>query len=152
MEQKISWQDFEHRHSEKGNDWYWAVGIISTSIIIMSVILKNYLFAVLVFFAIISAFIQANKKPRLFNFEINKKGVVVGNTLYPYDNLEGFCIPEEEDGKILLIKSKKMIVPLIMIPISNVNHEQIKNFLSEKIVEEELHESFFQKVAEYFGF
>lgn len=152
MDEKIVWQDYEHYHIEKGSDWYWATGIISGAIIVASVIFGNILFGTVVLLSIVSVFIQVNKKPRIFNFELNKKGLVIGKTLYTYDNLESFHISDENNDNRLLIKSKKIIVPMIVVPIANVDHEKIKLFLQEKILEEELHEPILQKVAEYFGF
>jgi hypothetical protein len=46
--EKLEWQAPEYIHTEKTGDWYWIVGIISVSIFLISAILGDIIFGLLV--------------------------------------------------------------------------------------------------------
>ena len=62
---------------------------------------------------------------------------------------------EDEDENTqskLLIKSKKLFAPHIVIPIEGVSPLEVREFLLEYLEEEEDSESLAQKIMEFFGF
>jgi len=149
----ISWYAFEYKKREKTVDWYWAVIIISISIIVISVILHNILFALVIILSVFTLLMYSRRDPLMVEVDLGEKGIRVGKDLYPYLSLEAFWVDslDEDDLKILL-KSKKQIMPIISVPISEYSHEDVRNFLLEKLEEKELHEPLSQKVMEKLGF
>ena len=150
----LHWQAFEYFHREKTPDWYWAVGIITVAIAITSILLNDVLFAVLILLGAFSLSLFASREPLLVDFEINNKGVVIKDLLYPYGSLESFWVndlPTEHTAKLLL-KSKKVLVPHIVIPLENVSPEEVREFLVTNLKEEEQHEPPSQKLMEHLGF
>lgn len=149
------WQAHEYYFQAKTTDWYWAVGIIGASIAIISIIYGNVLFAMLVLISTFALSVFASKEPPLVRFEINKSGVLIGKTLFPYGTLDSFWV---EDNKHLghpsqlFIKSKKVIVPLIAIPLEGTDPEDIRDFLLDHLLETPHTEPLGQKLLEYFGF
>ncbi|MFC1732229.1 hypothetical protein ACFL6I_18125, partial [candidate division KSB1 bacterium] len=94
----------------------------------------------------------AAKKPHLIHFEINRRGVAIDDVLYPFNTLESFWIDEDEHGHLtLIIKSERVIMPYIVIPIYD-EVDEIRDILLSKLEEEELHEPISHKVLEFFGF
>jgi hypothetical protein len=139
----ISWQAPEFYYYEKTSDWYWVLGIICIGIVVASILLKNFLFAVLVFFAGFSIALYGAKRPRMINFSINERGVVVDNKqVYPYENIKSFWIeynpPFQQE---LLIELKKSMTPKIAIILNDVDPEEIKKYLLKHIKEEKISES-----------
>jgi hypothetical protein len=55
------------------------------------------------------------------------------------------------DPKVL-IKSKKVMMSYIHLPVEEVDIEDIRDYLLMYLREEELEESFLEKLLEYFGF
>ncbi len=152
---KISWVAADHIKKEKTSDWFWIVGIVGIGAAILSIYFNNFLFALLILIGLFAIFMQANDEPKDKNFEINRKGVVVGSTLYPYSSLESFYIIDEDgwDRDRILIKSNKMLMPLIVIPLGeSADIDSISNYLLEYLNEEELEESAVDKIAILFGF
>ncbi len=151
----ITWQALEYHHEPKGTDWFWAVGIVAVCIAITSIIYGNILFAILIMIATAALFMYAVRLPELIEFELNNKGVVIEEKMYPYATLQSFWV-EDFDNRHphmkLLIKSQKLTMPLIVIPISGVHPEDIREFLLNYLVEEEQFEPLSQKVMEYLGF
>ncbi len=150
--QKISWTATEYDHNHKESDWFWALWIIAGAGGIASLIYGNVLFAIVVLLSAFTVATHANKKPSLINFEINNRGIRSGETLYPYENIEAFCIEEESHRKKIMLQLNRLFMPLIIIPIGNTDAENIREFLKEFISEQKIHEPLAQKAFEYFGF
>lgn len=139
----ISWQAPEFYYYEKTTNWYWALGIICIGIIVASILLKNFLFAVLVFIAGFALALYGAKKPRMFNFSINDKGIVIDDKqVYPYENIKSFWIeynpPYHQE---LLIELKKSMMSKITIILDDVNPEEVKKYLLKHVKEEKISES-----------
>jgi hypothetical protein len=153
MNDKIIWHTLEYKKKEKTVDWYWAVIIIAVSIVIISIMVNNILFAILVVLAVTTLLIFSNREPLIIEVEINDRGIRVMKELHPFITLEAFWIDisNEKDPKIIL-KSKKVVMPLIIIPIDEYNHEDIRLVLLDRLEEKEMHEPLSQKIMEKLGF
>lgn len=151
----LSWSAHEHEHREKSKDWYWSLGILTVTILILSIVFSNYVFAFLILIMGAALAIVGSREPRLVNFELNAVGVKIDKQMFPYSTLESFWVENNEDNHLpsqLLIKSKKAIMPLIIIPLENTDPEAIRDFLLYKLLEKELSEPFLQFVLESLGF
>lgn len=144
----------EYYHRQKTTDWYWTVGIIAVSVVATAVILNNILFAILLIIGTVSLLMHASRPPKEHGIEIGNDGVVVGRYRFIYASLESFWLEHGEFPRLLL-KSKRHIMPHIVIPVENLNEdekEQIREFLKTKIPEEEQTEPLLEQVMEYIGF
>jgi len=149
----ISWEEYEYEFTEKSVDWFWALGIVSISVAITSVVLNNILFAVLIIIGAITLSIHAVKKPEIVHYEVNQKGVVIDNKLYLYNSLDSFWINNTTEMPRLLITSKKIFMPHISIPISpEVDTEDLRDYLLDRVDEEEQNESLATHLMRYLGF
>ncbi len=149
------WEAHEYTFQEKSSDWYWAVGIVSVSIAIISIVFGNVLLALLILFGSFAMSLFAAKRPDLMHFEINKSGVLIGRTLYPYGTLESFWVEDNRHldlGSKLFLKSQRLAMPIIAIPLEGMDPEEIRDFLLDHLLEEHHIESFGQKLLEYLGF
>jgi hypothetical protein len=156
FDQTLSWKAQEYFHQEKSNDWYWGLGIVAITSAILAIILGNTLFAlIIVLFAFIAG-MQAHRTPKVLDFELTRRGIVINHVLYPYNNLESFWITDghvhkPEDQRVL-IKSKKALMPFIHLPVEGVDIRDVRDYLLAYLPEEETEESLLEKVLEYFGF
>lgn len=149
---KITWQTIEYHHTEKTPDWYWIVGIVTLSIALISIILNNVIFAILIIVSAFTLSLFASRKPEIIDIEINNKGVKVGNTKYPYKSLESFWIETREGNDRILIKSNAVLKPYIVIFIDDADPEKIREILEQHLEEEEHSEPLLEKLLLYFGF
>ena len=153
MENKISWKALEYKRKEKTADWYWAVILISLSIIIISFLTKNALFAVLVIISTSILLFISVTAPRLIHISINQKGVTVDKELYPFVTLDSFWVESKNEDNIkILLKSKKILMPLISLPLEEQHHLDIREFLLQYLPEVEMHEPISQTIMERLGF
>ncbi len=152
MKPLIAWDAPEHVHIEKNSDWYWAVGIITITTAALAIIFNNIIFGIFIIVGAFSLIVHGTKKPRIFHYEINDRGIVSEKTLYPFLTLESFWIDAHERPAKILVKSHKTFMPYITIPIDEVDPEDVRDILLNYISETEHHEPLSQKVLERFGF
>lgn len=152
--EKISWQQHEHVHSEKSVDWFWTMGIIAFGGVVLSIYFKDYLFALIIVLFISISFTLVKRLPQMLQFDITRKGIRAGHTLYPYSLLDSFWVEDTEYHDKILFKSKKPMSPLIIIPFDSTitNAESIRDYLLDYLDEEELEEPLHQIIMEWFGF
>lgn len=158
---KITWSAYEYEDKERSNDWFWALGIIVATGAIAAIIYGNYFFATLILLSGSLLGYMATKKAELINYELNHKGFVMHDSLFPYENIKAFWVQketfslkdEEKLKPLLFIKSERFFMPIIIAPIENSRAEEIRSFLIEKnIVEEEMKEHISMKIMEALGF
>lgn len=156
--EKLSWSALEYEEKERSKDWFWALGIIVFTSATAATIYGNYFFAALLVLSGALLGFLATKKPETVFYELNEKGFAVGASLYPYENIKSFWVQKETFElpilkPILFIKSERIFMPIILAPIGDEAGETIRSYLLERnIVEEEMKETFGEKIMEALGF
>ena len=148
----ISWNSPEHFHKEKTSDWYWAVGIIALALTVVAIILGQIIPAIFIVVAIVALVLHASRPPRVVYYEINDRGIVAGNTLYPFLSLDSFWIPHDEIPPKIILKSHKLFMPFIVILIDEVDPEEVRAVLLNYIAETEHKQSLLKHLLERVGF
>ncbi|MEX2340831.1 MAG: hypothetical protein WD605_00740 [Candidatus Paceibacterota bacterium] len=149
----VTWEAPEYHHIERGNDWYWALGIVAGCAAIASFFFGNFLFAILILVAAATITLQTRRHPQDIPFMVGSRGVRVGERLFTYSNLESYRIDEEnESHPQLLLKSKQFYMPLIVIPIPEERVHDIEELVRDRLPEEDLEESVAHKLLDLIGF
>ncbi len=149
----VYWEAPEHNHIEKTNDWYWILGIIAIAGSVAMIIFNNVLFAIVIILGALTMIITGQRKPRVIEFEVSNRGIRIENDLYPFSTLESFYLDEENiPGPQLIVKSKKLFVPLLILPIPEEYMLEIEDIIAPRLHEEHLEEPFSHRLLEYFGF
>ena len=156
MERKlraIEWEALEHHHDEKNSDWFWVLGILTISGAVTAVLFNNILLALVMLIGGAVMAILAMRPPKIVGYAITPRGVKIDSFLYPYTTLENYYIEESHiGGHQLLIRSQKMFMPLLILPMPEEHVDEIELIISERIPEEHLEEPFANKMLEFFGF
>jgi hypothetical protein len=149
----ISWEAPEHYHTEKSTDWYWSVGIITLALAAVTIILGgNLITAIFIVIAAVVMVMHVSQPSKLHPIEINDRGILVGNVFYPFLELESFCVPHDEFPPKLLIKSRRLLMPLVVIYIDGVDPEEVREIMLRYIAETQHGEHFLTHILERFGF
>ncbi len=90
--------------------------------------------------------------PQNIEYEINQRGIIINNDLHPYTTLEAFWIELRFTEPKIILKSKKALLPYLIIPIHEDDIDEIFAVLNEFLEEKELAEPASHKVMEYLGF
>lgn len=152
MEEEMRWHAPEFITYEKGPDWYWAVGVISVTLAVAAIVFGNILFALVILIGAVALSMQASRDPEIREFSIDRQGVQIDDTLYPYSSLVSFWVENNPHEQKLLLQSEKVWMPYIVAPIAEVDPEEVRNFLIQYLPEEEHQEPLSQKIMEYLGF
>ena len=149
----IAWTAHEHSHTEKGTDWFWALGIIAVSSALVAILFQNFLFAVLILVGSFTMALLAQKPPRALTFGLNQRGVVIDKALYPYKTLQAFWIKDRDSASpTLIIDARTFMTPHLIVSLEGVDAERVHTYLTQYLPEEELEEPFGQRMLERFGF
>lgn len=148
----ISWQALEYFHFDKSSDWYWVLGIVALTGIVLCILFGNILLAVLILVGAVVGGMFAGKEPRMVTVEISRKGIAVENKMYEFESLESFWIEMEDIHPKIILKSKKTLMTQILIPLGEMPEDEVRAILLEYIPEVKHREPFLHKVLEYLGF
>ncbi len=150
---ELEWEALEYHHIEKTSDWFWGLALLALTGVGVSIFFGNILFAAVILLGAGTLALFAARPPRMTQFAITDRGVRIGRNLFPYNSLESFwVIDESHTHPQLLIKSKKLLMPLIVIPIAGERPEDIRQLLLQKLTEEEHHEPLSEKLLQIFHY
>ena len=152
MHMNISWKAPAHMHTEKTGDWYWIVGIISITLAIISVLLGNIIFAVLILVGVFTLTLYSTKRPPTVHIVLTTNGIRIDDFMYVYSNLESFWIEEAQLAPRILIKTAKKIAPYVTILLGDANPDEVRDELLVYLPEIKHSEPFLEKLLIYFGF
>jgi hypothetical protein len=151
----IKWQASEYPFHKKSVDWYWWFGLSTIGLISLAVYLNNILFAFVIGIGAFSLLLYAIRPPRTLDYEATSRGIRVEKKLYPYQTITCFWLKDDRDEKaekVILLESQKRTMPIIALPLGNVNIDELRYFLLDFIEEQEIHEPFGQRIMEWLGF
>ena len=150
--QSITWEGYPHYHAERGSDWFWILGIITIAVTVATVVLGDILFGIVIFIAGIVAGLQAMHEPKMIPFSITSRGITIDEKTYPYATLESFYIDDEHrHGPHLLIKSQKLFMPLIIVPLPEDAVDDVEEMIANRLPEEHLEEPLVNVILEFLG-
>ena len=95
----FSWEVDEYIERDRSNDWFWTVGLIVLTGIVISIILKNFVFAMFLLVAAGTLSVFIFRKPERLAVTIDNRGVQIEHTFYPYKELKQFWVEPEEGGR-----------------------------------------------------
>lgn len=149
----INWVAPEYEYIPKSNNWFWSVGIVTGSIAFASILLGNSLFAILVLIAGFTIILYGTRKPRKVEFSVNPKGIKIGDRLFAFENLQSFWIYYDPPyRKYVAVEPKKILMPIISIPLADTNPNIIREYLVKFLKEERREESFVATITRFLGF
>lgn len=154
----ISWVATEYEHREHGADWYWALGIITVSLAVAFVIVGNILLSIIILLGVGTLLYYAKHPPQTIEYKISKLGIRAGETMYPWESIRSFWILEkEEDSKDyhkpkLVLTSKKVLMPHIIIPLDELIIDDVHHILSNTLREDPHGEPLVERLSRKIGF
>jgi len=152
--QPLHWQAYEYEPREQSGDWFWAVGIVTVGVAVTAIIFNNTLFAIVIILAGFSLSLYAARPPQIIDVVIDDIGVRIDKAFYPYLTLESFWVENQHGFPRILIKSQKLIMPYIVVPLDEEEHEPelVAKTLLRHLPEVFHSESVFEKILERLGF
>lgn len=148
----IQWTVDTHEHTERSNDWYWGLGLLSLAVAVLSIFLGNALLAVIIFLAAGSLGVLVHRGPREHLVGISPRGLSMDGTLYKWSGIDSFWIERDTHNPHLLVTTQGILHPQLVIPLNNPDRrEGVRAYLRRYIKEEEQHPHFGHHVAQLLG-
>ena len=150
----IEWSAPEYTHKERGNDWFWALGLITIVAVVIAIWLKNYVFAIFLLVGGGTLIMFTLRHPQDVKFIIETKGLTMGKDLHEWKSLKSFNIKNNEKDVYakLLILTSKYFLPIYTIPFPKEKMDEIKETLLKVLPRSEIDESKSMVFAEKLGF
>lgn len=149
----IKWQAPEYRERAYARERTILAGIILAGFFIGSLIIKNYLLAVIILLVYAVIYISSVRKPLMVDFAVTTAGIKIGSRLYEYHDLNSFWIfYEPPHHKELSLESKKVMMPFIMIPLTDVRPAELRMHLKKYLPEKKHEEALADILARGAGF
>lgn len=150
----IQWSTPEYSHKERGNDWFWAIGLITIIACGIAIWLHNYVFAVFLLISGCCLIMFTMRHPQDVTFIIETKGLTMERDLYEWKNIKSFNIKNNDSDVYakLLIETSKHFLPIYTIPLPKEMVGEIKETLLKLIPRSEIDESKSMIFMEKLGF
>lgn len=150
----LSWTVPEYFHKERGNDWFWTIGLITIIACGIAIWLHNYVFAIFLFISGCCLILFTLRHPQDVTYTIETRGLFMGKDLYPWKGLKSFNIKniETETHLKLMIETSKYFLPIYTIPVPKNLESQVKETLLLVLPRSEIDESKSMVFMEKLGF
>lgn len=144
----LEWEAHEYFHHDHSTDWYWWTGLAALILLGLAIWQKSFLFGVLVLIGWFTVVLYAARPPRTLKFALAERGVLIENTLYPWQNLKSFWIfynpPLHKD---LALESKKAFMPRIKIALGKMDPSKVREIIIKFLPEVEQEESLIDNLS-----
>ncbi len=135
---EVHWTASEYIDHQKSVLWYVVLAV--ATIVVSGVIYligRDVLTVVAIVLVAISFGFFASRPPRTLDYAIERRGIVIGDKLYPYSILRTFSIQPEKGFSSLQLIPLKRFMPAISVYYPPDQEEKIINALSNYLPHEE---------------
>lgn len=149
----LSWEAPEYHLQPKTTAWYVGVGVLLALLLFAAFLMRSFLSGVVFALLGLLVLLYSERPPRTARFALSNEGVQVNDRRYPYRELGGFNVVESPTGPLALVRSRRLVMPLLHIPLGEHAAETIRARLRAYLTEDpELRESLADLLAHRLGF
>ncbi len=150
----LAWDAPEHVVYKKTTAWYIAFGIVWALLLFTAIVTGSFLTGIVFFIGGILLFLYSERAPRMVHFEILDTGIAIGRHIFPYRELMGFNLMERIDGVYILLRGRRLLIPLIHVPVADdVDPRKLQKILARHVKEDDtLVEPLSDIIAHWLGF
>lgn len=148
----LTWRAAEYEYAEKDLKWYALICGVALILLVLALWQRNFFFAIFVVLATVVVISLNRRRPRTIDFVIDEGGISAGTTKYQYEELEWFAL-RTRPGRLdmLTLRKKSTMMPFTHIPIDSGLAVKAREFVGEKLPEQEYEESLVDTLANLFG-
>lgn len=137
----MEWTFPEFVRHERSRAWYLVYTIVTLGLITFGVLSSNYTFVMFLVLLTLVLVIRLRRDPLPVHFAIRDEGIEVGNDYHPWRELKEFWIIYRPPVvKKIYFTFKSGIRPEIDVSLENENPVQIRQYLSERLLENAVRE------------
>ncbi|PIR47029.1 MAG: hypothetical protein COV07_01140 [Candidatus Vogelbacteria bacterium CG10_big_fil_rev_8_21_14_0_10_45_14] len=133
----LSWTTPHRPAKLRTNDWYWMIGTVAIAVAVVSGWRGNILLGVIAILAAFIIMVESRRDKGGEKVSIVKKGIKVGDTLYPVSEIHSFYLDEDDEHPHLSIRLNKPLLPSVEIELGDMDAHKLNDFLAQYLPEEE---------------
>lgn len=131
-----TWQAPEYESYDRDKKWYVVMTLGLLSIIVYAFFTNSPIMAITFILIGIIEYIYISREPKMLDFSIAEKGIVIGKEIYEFEQINSFWIfYDPETIKSLSLHIKSNVIPYLQIPLHNEDPEEIHKILLQYIPE-----------------
>ncbi len=133
----VRWRGPEYEIYEKSNKWYAGAATVLILIIVYAIFINNPLMVIIFVLISFIGYSYLQTPPRVTDFAVTYEGIIVGNKIYRYDDIDSFWIfYEPPHTRIISLQVQGTFAPYVHIPLHQLDpvdvREALINFIQEK--------------------
>ncbi|MEK7139453.1 MAG: hypothetical protein AAB817_02020 [Patescibacteria group bacterium] len=133
----ITWHFPEFLQHQRNQGWYAVAGLVALSLLIYSVVVTNFLFAIIIILTAVVLFLRHTTVPTELTFGVYETGVRLGSWFYPFAELTDFSVVyDPPEVELLLINPKSFWQPRLHIPLQGQDPVAVRQLLLDYIDED----------------
>ncbi|MFA5076189.1 MAG: hypothetical protein WC480_02100 [Patescibacteria group bacterium] len=133
----MTWSFSEFVQYERSRGWYIGAIIIMALLLLYSVLVANFLFALIVLITAIILFLRSSNEAKEIKFSIFEDGIMVGEKFYNYKEIQNFwLIYEPPVVKNLYFSFGSILLPRVQIPLQDRNPVKVRQILLKYLNED----------------
>ncbi len=148
----LQWEALEYEPSTREENWFYTIGIVAIIAIVLSIIFKNFLFAIIILLSAFTLIMYELRPPRLQTIKITAKGIQVEKELFPFGNILSFAITDGKPARHLIININRLVLSKIHLSLGETDPEKIRQILIQRLKETEHKETVIDLISDRLGF
>ena len=146
----FDWKSVEFAREDRGADWYLM--ITAAALVIIGLLFWEKMWSGIAFVVVAYVYLLITVlKPKKIECKVFKKGIVVDDRVYEFDQIKDFWFIDGIIPKFYFLLQGKM-AGQIMMPAKGAEAEKIRSFLKEHLPEEKRGEDLIEKINRWIKF
>lgn len=153
---RIAWEAPEFEHRPKDQLWYWVSMVVALLLLGLAVWQKNFFFGIFIVIAEVLVIVWGSYEPQVIKFEVNERGLHIGDKSYPMRELRAFAADIEgvldSEHPEIVIHFEHHFRPTLRIKVPARWLPDVRRTLRHHIPEEHFEPGFVEVLEKYLGF
>lgn len=133
----LEWTFPEFHEHNRGTWWYFWMTLLGGGLILSSLFVGNFLFALIIILVALLAVLYERRGPRRATFQITGEGIVFDQEFFQYGDVKNFRIVyTPPEVKNLYLTFTSLLRPRITIHLENQDPSRVRKILSQYILED----------------
>lgn len=149
----VQWDAPEYQVQKKTTAWYVVFGVVVALLLFSAVLTRSFLSGIVFGLLAFLVLLYSERPPRTARFQLTPDALIINDRRYPFSQLDAFNIVESPSGRLLLLRSRRLVMPLIHVPLGEQESDLIRPFVQDALREDpDLREPLADLLAHRLGF
>lgn len=145
----IAWEATEYLQREKNKSWYVWLALAGLGLAGVAVWQQWWSFLALVIVSVAALAVYTTRPPRMIQYELNDKGLMEGEKLFPYSEFKAFGVLKEAGSFAIVLKPRKRFSPQVKVYFPEKKGEKIVDIFGARLAMEEVKLDLLDKIVDF---